>query len=195
MKKNIIVSLIISIIIISILVSINYFYPNLAITYTKYVDVGEGVFYMSFPHDNKLGIFGVDTMNVGSLPIGCGDSFEVVDYDINGDLRIDENDIKKTTHHVTGGEYIKLNWITISIEFIIIFIINMLIFNRKRKTKIIDTTENCISYKVFCTKCHKYFISTMTTLDNKTNECCCPYCNTVADNEYNNVRYFINTNL
>ena len=162
MKKNIIVSLIISIIIISILVSINYFYPNLAITYTKYEDVDYGIFYTSFHWDNKLGIFGVDTMYVGELPIGYCDSFEVVDYDINGDLRVDENDIKR--HYVTtGGEYIKLNWITISIEFIIIFIINMLIFNRKRKTKIIATTENCITYKVFCTKCHKYFISTMTT--------------------------------
>lgn len=188
-------SFIMSIIIISILVSINYFYPNLAITYTKYEDVDMGFFYMSVHWDNKLGIFGVDTMNVGSLPIGYYDSFEVVDYDINGDLRVDENDIKRNWTSTTDGEYIKLNWITISIEFIIIFIINMLIFNRKRKTKIIATTENCITYKIFCTKCHNYFISTMTTLDNKTNECCCPFCNTVVDNEYNNVRYFINTNL
>ena len=132
MKRTIIQSFIMSLSICGCLILLNFMCPFLniktdPISYTHSFG-GIVIDYDSYNEIKYIGIFGVDNI------IGTEEHFnEVSDYyNINKNNPNDLHDYYSNTNK-ENYQYKKLNWITISIEFTIIFIILFIIFHKQHK--------------------------------------------------------------
>ena len=131
MTRTIIQSFIISLLICGCLILLNYMCPFLSIkkdprSYT----ISSGCIvnnYDSYNETKYIGIFGVDNI------IGTKEYFyNGINYDVNKNNPNDLHDYYSNTNK-ENYQYKKLNWITISIEFTIIFIILFIIFYKQDK--------------------------------------------------------------
>jgi len=132
MTRTIIQSFIVSLLICGCLILLNYMCPFLSIKKDpisyKHSFGGIVFNYDSYNEIKYIGIFGVDNI------IGTKEHFNqaINHYDVNKNNPNDLHDYYSTTNK-ENYQYKKLNWITISIEFTIIFIILFIIFHKQDK--------------------------------------------------------------